>query len=199
MSREDDPLEDELRALRERIAVLRLSAIRSQADYQQWAEATERELDLRRSLLLQKGRQCVFPFSHDAHLLLWDLGAPWPEMVYKDRHATLSYNIDKQAIAASESRERAIIEFKEVSFCRIGRPGENDIVNHAYWKEGLEGLCGGVVLNSKLIQTLALCEGDSSNYAKEYWNNMNHYVFCFKDELAEIVCQEFAVSSHRAG
>jgi hypothetical protein len=132
----------------------------------------------------------------------WDGGAPMPQVFSNGQKVYLIYTVadwDKDSIqkintigtVAENSELLALVEFDGHTF-KFGIANDEIFPGLPLYKSGLDEWAH-IIENSKWIEELKSIHKVHPGYNPLKWTQLNHYVLLFKDQIMEVIAQDYTI------
>ena len=135
----------------------------------------------------------VIPFDLD---IPWDTGAPEVKLFSTEYKTILCYyNFDdayNENGDISISERTVLIEFDRCILHKFGSPNDETLGGHPLYKKGLKFYSAHVVRNSNWIEEIKNISKIHDRYLPGMYDDMKHYIFCFKDSTYECIAENFS-------
>jgi hypothetical protein len=147
-------------------------------------------LSLERQLAAERMEEYVDPLDFP---VTWDVGAPMPHLIANGSHTFLGFYLRDNYLEGERIESIALVEFYRCISVKLGSPNDEIFHGHPLYGKGLDFYTAQIVRNSKWINELEAINKVHSQYNKELWRSLNHYVLWFHDETFECIAKSFRV------
>ena len=131
----------------------------------------------------------------------WDGGAPMPKIYNGDFKTYLTYVVAEESITDFRTLEHdgyeeyfALVSFEGKTF-KFGIANDEVFSGLPNYEQGIEW--AQIIQNSKWIEELKQINKVHPYFDESKWENRNHYLLTFKDEILEIVATGYKIEIFR--
>jgi hypothetical protein len=138
----------------------------------------------------------------------WSTGAPLPHLLANGLKAYLLFYLAKPDPgwdgtwvrvvdpAADDEEQLGVVEFHHVHSVRLGGPNDEAIQGHPLHGKGLRTYAAHQVVNSRWIAEAERVNSVHPQHRGGWHERLNHYVFCFHDEMVECLAEGFTTARY---
>jgi hypothetical protein len=133
-----------------------------------------------------------------------DTGAPSPFVVTNESRLFVAFYLlgiygDGEELHmrnTTEDKGVCVMEFKRTLDFRLGRPGDETLSGHPYYKLGLSSYGFYELKDSDLLKKIDGMQKVHPRYNPKFINNFRHYIITFHDTMFECVATDYSIAMY---